>query len=186
MKKRPGKQIPNFDEIEIQEWLESLDYVIRNRGPQRANFILDQLRAYRVAGRRSNSVLSKYPLHKYDSPRSAAPLSRQWRYRTAHSEVSCAGMLWLWWCGRIERRAASEATSRPSHQPRRCTTSVSITSSGARTAGRKATLFISRDTHRPESMRARFSKAGLTGGTLKTSAASFDLREGFPLILIPG
>ena len=46
MKKRPGKQIPNFDEIEIQEWLESLDYVIRNRGHQRANFILDQLRAF--------------------------------------------------------------------------------------------------------------------------------------------
>ena len=44
--KRPGKQIPNFEEIEIQDWIESLDYVIRNRGAQRANFILDQLRAY--------------------------------------------------------------------------------------------------------------------------------------------
>ena len=46
MMKRPGKQIPNFDEIEVQDWIESLDYVIRNRGPQRANVILDQLRAY--------------------------------------------------------------------------------------------------------------------------------------------
>ena len=46
MMKRPGKQIPNFDEIEIQDWIESLDYVIRNRGAQRANVILDQLRAY--------------------------------------------------------------------------------------------------------------------------------------------
>jgi pyruvate dehydrogenase E1 component len=46
MMKRPGKQIPNFDEIEIQDWIESLDYVIQNRGAQRANVLLDQLRAY--------------------------------------------------------------------------------------------------------------------------------------------
>src|SRR5688572_2862821 len=46
MMKRPGKQTPNFDEMEIQDWIESLDYVIRNRGAQRANVILDQLRAY--------------------------------------------------------------------------------------------------------------------------------------------
>ena len=46
MIKRPGKQIPNFDEIEIQDWIESLDYVIQNRGAQRANILLDQLRAY--------------------------------------------------------------------------------------------------------------------------------------------
>lgn len=44
--KRPGKQIPNFDEIEVQDWIESLDYVIQNRGAQRANLLLDQLRAY--------------------------------------------------------------------------------------------------------------------------------------------
>ena len=46
MKRRPGKQTPTSEEIETQEWLESLDYVIRNRGPQRANTLLDQLRAY--------------------------------------------------------------------------------------------------------------------------------------------
>ena len=46
MMKRPGKQTPNFDEMEIQDWIESLDYVIRNRGAQRANVILDQLRGY--------------------------------------------------------------------------------------------------------------------------------------------
>ena len=46
MMKRPGKQIPNFDEIEIQDWIESLDYVIQNRGALRANVLLDHLRAY--------------------------------------------------------------------------------------------------------------------------------------------
>jgi len=46
MKKGLGKQIPNVDEIETQEWLESLDYVIRHRGPQRVNLLLEQLRAY--------------------------------------------------------------------------------------------------------------------------------------------
>src|SRR5215510_1636542 len=46
MMKRPGKQIPNFDELEIQDWIESLDYVIQNRGAQRANVLLDHLRAY--------------------------------------------------------------------------------------------------------------------------------------------
>jgi pyruvate dehydrogenase E1 component len=46
MKKRPGKQIPDFDDIETQEWLDSLDYVIRQRGPERANALLHQLREH--------------------------------------------------------------------------------------------------------------------------------------------
>src|SRR5262245_33627868 len=46
MKKRVGKQTPNFDEIETREWLESLDYVARHRGPERVNVLLEQLRAH--------------------------------------------------------------------------------------------------------------------------------------------
>jgi pyruvate dehydrogenase E1 component len=46
MKRRPGKQIPNVDEIESQEWLQSLHYVIKRRGPERVNTLLEQLRAY--------------------------------------------------------------------------------------------------------------------------------------------
>src|SRR4029453_7359904 len=46
MKKRLGKRIPNFDEIETQEWLESLDYVIPHRGPERVNTLLEQLRTH--------------------------------------------------------------------------------------------------------------------------------------------
>jgi len=46
MKRRPGKQISNVDEIESQEWLESLNYVIKRRGPERVNALLEQLRAY--------------------------------------------------------------------------------------------------------------------------------------------
>jgi pyruvate dehydrogenase E1 component len=46
MKKRLGKRIPDFDEIETQEWLESLDYVIRHRGPERVNTLLEQLRTH--------------------------------------------------------------------------------------------------------------------------------------------
>jgi len=45
MKRRPGKQIPNVDEIETQEWMESLDYIIKRRGPERVNSLLGQLRA---------------------------------------------------------------------------------------------------------------------------------------------
>ena len=45
MEKPPGKQTPN-DEVETQEWLASLDYVIQHRGPGRANQLLDELRAY--------------------------------------------------------------------------------------------------------------------------------------------
>jgi len=45
MKKRIGR-IPDFDEIETQEWLESLDYVIRHRGPERVNTLLEQLRTH--------------------------------------------------------------------------------------------------------------------------------------------
>ena len=46
MKKRPGKRIPDFDEIETQEWVDSLDYVIRHRGPERVNTLLEQLRTH--------------------------------------------------------------------------------------------------------------------------------------------
>ena len=46
MKKKPGKQIANMDEIETREWLESLRYVIKNRGPDRVHTLLEQLRAY--------------------------------------------------------------------------------------------------------------------------------------------
>jgi pyruvate dehydrogenase E1 component len=46
VKRKTGKRIPNFDEVETQEWLESLDYVIRHRGPERVNTLLEQLRTY--------------------------------------------------------------------------------------------------------------------------------------------
>jgi pyruvate dehydrogenase E1 component len=46
MSKRPGKQSSNSEEIETREWLDSLDYVIRNRGPERARILLDELRVY--------------------------------------------------------------------------------------------------------------------------------------------
>jgi pyruvate dehydrogenase E1 component len=44
MKKRVGKEIPDIDEIETREWLDSLDYVYRHRGPERVNVLLQQLR----------------------------------------------------------------------------------------------------------------------------------------------
>ena len=46
MSKRPGKQSSTSEEIETREWLDSLDYIIRNRGPERARILLDQLRVH--------------------------------------------------------------------------------------------------------------------------------------------
>ncbi|HEU0180527.1 MAG TPA: pyruvate dehydrogenase (acetyl-transferring), homodimeric type [Blastocatellia bacterium] len=41
--KAVGKEIQELDEIEIREWLDSLDYVIGRRGPERARELLAQL-----------------------------------------------------------------------------------------------------------------------------------------------
>jgi pyruvate dehydrogenase E1 component len=46
MARKPGTRIPNFDDIETQEWLDSLDDVLQHRGPERAKELLEQLRAH--------------------------------------------------------------------------------------------------------------------------------------------
>jgi pyruvate dehydrogenase E1 component len=44
MKNRFGEQLPDFEGIETQEWLDSLDYVIRRGGASRVNDLIAQLR----------------------------------------------------------------------------------------------------------------------------------------------
>ncbi len=48
MKKRNGKGVPDFEEIETQEWLKALDYVIRQGGGARVGDLLAQLRDHAV------------------------------------------------------------------------------------------------------------------------------------------
>jgi pyruvate dehydrogenase E1 component len=46
MKRTAGKQTVDFDEIETREWLDSLDYVIQQRGGERVSSLLTQLRTH--------------------------------------------------------------------------------------------------------------------------------------------
>jgi pyruvate dehydrogenase E1 component len=48
MKKRVNREIPDSEQVETQEWLDSLDDVIRQRGPERVNTLLEQLRAHAI------------------------------------------------------------------------------------------------------------------------------------------
>src|SRR5438876_7736179 len=46
MKRSVPDKSPDFDEIERREWLDSLDHVIRHRGPERAHTLLAELHSY--------------------------------------------------------------------------------------------------------------------------------------------
>jgi pyruvate dehydrogenase E1 component len=46
MSKAVSKEILELDEMEAREWLDSLDYVINRRGPERARELLAQLGVY--------------------------------------------------------------------------------------------------------------------------------------------
>src|SRR5205085_4569628 len=46
MKRSVSEKSPDFDEIERREWLDSLDYVIRHRGPERAHAFLAELQSH--------------------------------------------------------------------------------------------------------------------------------------------
>ena len=43
--KPPVSQTPDIDPVETKEWIESLEYVINSKGPERAKFLLSMLEA---------------------------------------------------------------------------------------------------------------------------------------------
>src|SRR5262245_32248518 len=45
-----GTEVPDVDPTETDEWLQSLDYILQSKGPERASYLLTKLeeRAYRA------------------------------------------------------------------------------------------------------------------------------------------
>ncbi len=148
------------DPDETAEWLESLRYVLKSKGPERVSYLLSVLGRKSVSRRRRNPLFGHHALHQHDPGRQAAALSRAIAKSNAASRASSAGTRWRWSSGRTRNTPASAATSRLMPPPPRCMKSPSITSSTARATTFPATRFISRGTLRRVSIRGHFSKAG--------------------------
>ena len=78
----------DVDPAETAEWLESLQYVLETKGPDRVRYLLSDART-RTAYRQGVQLpfSSNTPYINTDPGRSAAGLSRQSRDRTAHQKL---------------------------------------------------------------------------------------------------
>ena len=85
----------DIDASETQEWLSSLDYVLKSKGPDRVRFLIEQLRD-RAASEGIQSAEDTSTPYINTIPLQDQPLFRE----TANSNVelnrSCVGMRWLW------------------------------------------------------------------------------------------
>ena len=80
--------IPNdVDPAETAEWLESLDYVLERKGPERVQQLLTALDEARDPQRRRAAVHRHHAVPQHDPARQAAALSRQPRAGAAHQEL---------------------------------------------------------------------------------------------------
>ena len=61
---------------ENREWIESLDYVYENQGPERVHELLRLLQNPRPGARRGVSIFSQHPLYQHHFSRPATGLSR--------------------------------------------------------------------------------------------------------------
>ena len=68
-----ASSIVDIDPAETQEWLESLEYVLKTRGAERVKYLLDRLDK---KARRSSGA-EQYALHQHDPQGHAAALSGQ-------------------------------------------------------------------------------------------------------------
>jgi pyruvate dehydrogenase E1 component len=86
-------KLEDLDPVETQEWLESIDSVLKLHGPERAHFILERLIDYT---RRSGAYLPFKPNTAYvnNNPTRGTARSSDASRRTS------AGMRWRWWCRR--------------------------------------------------------------------------------------
>ena len=83
---RPESRNGDSDTAETQEWLESLDGVLQNSGPERAALLADATPISGQPAGRQHSLHRQHAVHQHDPGRPAAALSRQPRDRAAHQE----------------------------------------------------------------------------------------------------
>ena len=138
----------DLDPAETAEWLESLQYVLETKGPERVRYLLSVLdeTAYRPGGR--TPLRHQHPLHQHHSRRSAAAIPGQPRDRAADQEHHPLERDGHGRRGPTTSITASAGIFRRTPRPPRCTKSPSTISSAARATTTRATSFISRGTPR--------------------------------------
>ena len=144
----------DLDPVETQEWLESIDSVLRAEGPERAHFLIERLIDH---ARRSGAYLPfgpTPPTSIRSSVRPAARVPGRSRARAAHRglhPLECNGD---GGAGQSQVRANTVATWPATPRRRRCMKLGSIISGARRATSIPATWCTSRATHRPASTRA--------------------------------
>ena len=163
------QQLPDRDPAETEDWVESLDSIVRHRRrrarPVRA---LPAAQARPPAGHRPAGA-DPDALHQHHLAGAGAGVPGRRGDGAAHPAHGPLERGGHGPARQLPRRRASAATS-PRTPPRRaCTRWASTTSSGARTRRAWATRSSSRATPRPASMPARSSRGGCPRTSSTTS-----------------
>ena len=148
------------DDVEIQEWLESLDAVLESSGAEVATEILERLRAHATVNGIDLPFTANTP-YANTIPHRLEPPSRAIRKSSAESRAWSAGTRWPWSCAPIAWSTTSAATF-PPYASAATLYEVGFNHffRGAHATISKATPSTSRATPRPACTRAHFWKAG--------------------------
>ena len=123
---------PDADPQETREWLDALEAVIEQEGPERAHFLLEQLIELGAPRRHQPALQRQHRLHQHHPGRQQqVQLPGRLRRSRRGSAPTCAGTRWPWCCAPTRTTPTSAATSPASPRRRRSTTSAS-TISGTR------------------------------------------------------
>ena len=155
-----GNGAPDADGLETQEWLDSLESVLQNEGPERASLFAHRTEGQSGAQRRGDSLHRQHALHQHhpaDRKQPPFPGSREIE-RRIKSLVRWNAMAMV---VRANKRDGRHRRAHLHLSPRRppCTKSASTTSSAARDTPAAAIWFTSRATPRRASTPGLSSKA---------------------------
>ena len=152
------RQTAEVDDIEIKEWMSSLDYVLKHGSPEQAQKILQQLQIRAQEAGVTLPFTVNTPI-LIPSPRASSRPIRATVTLSARSKVSSAGTRWRWSSAATTPKPASAGIFPPTLLPRPCSRSGSIISSARAQTIFAAISFISRDTPLPAFTRGRSWKA---------------------------
>ena len=158
------------DPIETREWLNSIDAVVRYRGPERALFLLQKLETW-LRDQGVSALQPPYSAYRNTIPLEKQCLPRRCRSGGAHHrdhslECACYGG-----AGQSGLRRTRGPSSRATPPPRKSSRSASITSSAAGAkAGRGSGFF-------PTTLRARRLRARLPRRSAERGCSSRAFRQ---------
>ena len=86
MHQKLNQRVVDFDPRETAEWVEALDQVLEDAGPDRAVYLLERLMARATTAGAGASCPTEYALRQYHTPRSRSAVPRRPRDGTPHQE----------------------------------------------------------------------------------------------------